>query len=284
LTMSNERVFTIEKISPSLGFASEMKMLEKFKVTCTTKTYTDNFDHNNFIIQIWTNATHKLNEDGKWHNLTLSLISNHINRYEHSIEFLPTSMGIFEFTIRAYYLKSNKTLKMIEDKDWIWAGNYGHNGKVYVMHPNNFDKLGWTTGPQYNEIYPNLFISNDAAKIGFNVVLNCAAELEFHYKVQDNIIYKKLSIADGAHNPIPPTKLQEAVAFVDEQLSKGYKVCINCRAGIGRSGSVGIAYIFYKNPLYSYETTLDKVWSCKANIYPHTGLRKTLYQLYPRTD
>ena len=60
------------------------------------------------------------------------------------------------------------------------------------------------------------------------------------------------------------------------------KVLINCRAGIGRSGSIGLAYCFYKHRQWSYQKTLDYIWHKKADIYPHAGLQESLEYLFPR--
>jgi hypothetical protein len=60
------------------------------------------------------------------------------------------------------------------------------------------------------------------------------------------------------------------------------KVLINCRAGIGRSGSVSLAYCFYKHPKWSYQQTLDYIWNSLADIYPHSHLKESLERLFPR--
>lgn len=88
---------------------------------------------------------------------------------------------------------------------------------------------------------------------------------------------------DGAQHPIPDEVLTEAIVWIEKQLQKGKeKVLVNCRSGIGRSGSVGLAYCFYKYPHWSYRQALDYVWSKKADIYPHKNLRESLERLFPR--
>lgn len=95
-------------------------------------------------------------------------------------------------------------------------------------------------------------------------------ELTLTFPPNPSIAYKKLGALDGAQHPIPDAFLLEAVNWIDKQVKTGKrKVLVNCRAGIGRSGSVSVAYCFYKNPRWSYQQTLDYIWSKKSDIYPH---------------
>jgi dual specificity MAP kinase phosphatase len=70
------------------------------------------------------------------------------------------------------------------------------------------------------------------------------------------------------------------VTWIEQQQQAGKRVLVNCRAGIGRSGSLGIAYCFFKNPEWSYEQTLEYVWSKKPDIYPHSQLQSSLERLF----
>jgi protein-tyrosine phosphatase len=70
--------------------------------------------------------------------------------------------------------------------------------------------------------------------------------------------------------------------WIDCQRVAGRKILIHCRAGIGRSGSLGIAYCFAKNPGWTYQQTLDYVWGKKPDIYPHSQLQASLETLFPR--
>jgi hypothetical protein len=98
----------------------------------------------------------------------------------------------------------------------------------------------------------------------------------------------QLGTLDGARHPISDEIVLEAVNWIDEQIKNEQikngkkKVLIHCRAGIGRSGSVGVAYCFYKNPLWNYEQTLQYIWSKKPDIYPHSGLQESLERLFSR--
>ncbi|HEY9614599.1 dual specificity protein phosphatase, partial [Allocoleopsis sp.] len=116
-----------------------------------------------------------------------------------------------------------------------------------------------------------------------DVILNMAEELTLSFPPSSNIVYKKLATSDGARHPISDTVLLEAVNWIDEQVKQGKKkVLVHCRAGIGRSGSVGLAYCFYKNSAWSYQQALQYIWSKKADIYPHHNLQESLERLFPR--
>jgi len=65
-------------------------------------------------------------------------------------------------------------------------------------------------------------------------------------------------------------------------LTKGHKVLVHCRAGIGRSGSIGMAYIYKHNRAWSYDQVRKFVWSKKPDVYPHKNLYDSLSRLFPR--
>lgn len=103
-------------------------------------------------------------------------------------------------------------------------------------------------------------------------------DLSHHPKLK----YKKIPIGDGAHHIIDDKIVEESIIWIRERLREGCKVLIMCRAGIGRSGSIGIAYLYSSHPDWTYKQTLDYIWSIKSDIYPHKGLQSSLEKLYPR--
>lgn len=116
--------------------------------------------------------------------------------------------------------------------------------------------------------------------MGFDAVLNMSAELDDFYG--SNIQYLKIGLPDGAHNAIPSSVIKEAVQWIDERVREQKKVLVHCRAGIGRSGSIGIAYLYYSNPSWTFKDTLRAVWSVKPEVYPHQSLDAALDKLYTR--
>lgn len=142
----------------------------------------------------------------------------------------------------------------------------------------------WTHGPLYTEIYPNLFIGNAMAsaialQLGFTAVLNVADNIELVFP--GGFHYHKVYIQDGSHIPIPQEQIAECVTWLDDQLRQGNKTLVHCRAGIGRSGSIAVAYVYYKTPQWSYEQIVNDIAARKPDIFPHIRLRQSLEQLYP---
>jgi len=163
------------------------------------------------------------------------------------------------------------------------------NGIIKVLLPNEYCK--WTHGPQSTEILPNLYVGNfiascQAVEFGFNAVLNMAEELDpvFNPVGKEKIIYKKLPVSDGAQNPIRSSIISQAIKWIEEQLKKGHIILVHCRAGIGRSGSIVLAYVYKTHPHLDYSQVLKFIWSKKSNIYPHRELQQTIEKLFPRKD
>jgi len=95
------------------------------------------------------------------------------------------------------------------------------------------------------------------------------------------VIYRKIAMRDGAHNPIERHLIAEAVEWLKSVDTPGAKVLVNCRAGIGRAGSVGVAFVFATNPWMTFNEAYDFVYA-KRFVYPHAGLAGILYELFPR--
>ena len=96
------------------------------------------------------------------------------------------------------------------------------------------------------------------------------------------VTYQKIPMSDGAHNPVSLEKIRDAVEWLILQNKEDNKVLVNCRAGIGRASSVGVAFVFACKTSWSYEDAYQHVFS-KRFVYPHAGLKDILYTLYPRT-
>jgi len=286
----------IISVNPPLPSNREFVMLESFTVSMIIR-YASSI--NELRPQIWTNVITKNNATGKWHALDMNLLQTETDQKTHHFRAtcILTGQGHYEFTTRVGLLKekvsnagTGETDEEDEDEDdgvecWKWAGGFGVNGRVIVHPPNN--KMPWTNGPQAVQISPCVFVGNyiaasNAVELGFSAVLNMSAELEDFYAPEDNVLYKKLGLPDGAQNPIPTEIIQAAVEWIESCVTKGCKVLVHCRAGIGRSGSISIAYLFSHNLNWSFKDTLKAVWKYKPDIYPHQDLELALLKLYPR--
>ncbi len=253
-----------------------MYMLEFFGVSVTIS---GSITLESAKVQLWTNALNKFNSEGDWHAIDLVYLQQDIEGnavFEGG--FRPTSEGDYAFTYRAMPNQNGSA--------WHWAGGFGQNGQLSVRSPSPNDR--WTQGANYVEILPRVYVGNfiaasQAEELGMDAVLNLAEELTLAHSPETGIIYKKLGTRDGALYRIADEILQRSVQWIDEQLPQGkQKILIHCRAGIGRSGSVGVAYCFAKHPDWSYDETLQYVWSRKADIYPHRHLQDSLERLFPR--
>ena len=263
-------------IQPALNSHLTLYMLETFGASIKLISQ---YSPQDLRVQLWTNTLNKFNSEGYWHALELpyhSQESQHISIFKGS--FIPTSEGNYQFTYRV-------GLKQ-QSGQWQWAGKFGENGFLRVEAPSA--QMIWTQGPSYVEILPRVYVGNfiaasKAPELKFDAVLNLAEEFLLSFPADAGIAYQQLGVLDGAEHPIPTEVLEEAIFWIEKQLQQGKKkVLINCRAGIGRSGSVGLAYCFYKYPQWSYRQTLDYVWSKKADIYPHQQLQPSLERLFPR--
>ena len=274
----------IKEIHPDLGSSRTLYMLEPFGVIVRAVPILPRYSPQNLVVEIWTNAIDKLSPEGDWHGVPVHLISSFppsTEVLEFHGSFQPTDQGWFEYTIRIGFREGKEQHPSV----WQWAGAYGQNGSLTVLPPS--PDMQWTQGPQAEEIAPGVFIGNfiaasRARDLGFHAVLNVAEELNLAFP-NGSVEYKKINLSDVAHNPISPEKILEAVSWIQQQIKKGRKICVNCRAGIGRSGSVGIAYLYASNPDWSYTDALETAWNKKPNIYPHKYLKETLESLFPRS-
>lgn len=268
----------IKELSPSLNAHLTLYMLEHFGATVKLSS---TYPAQDLKVQLWTNALNKFNSEGDWHPIDLPYQLNESNdTYVFQGSFIPTSEGNYQFTYRVGLNNGNN--------HWQWAGEFQENGYLIVEPPSPL--MNWTQGPSWIEILPNVYVGNfiaacQAEELGIDAVLNLGSELTLSFPPDSQITYKKLGALDGAKHPIDDEILLEAVNWIDEQIQQGKKkILVHCRAGIGRSGSISLAYCFYKHPLWSYQKTLQYIWSKKPDIYPHKHLQESLERLFPREN
>lgn len=276
--ISNTFTAEIIEIKPTIGSYITLYMLEYFGAAVKLRS---SHSPEHLKVQLWTNILTKYNSEGNWHAVELPFqVKESEDIYLFAGSLMPTSVGNYQFTYRIG-LKN-------DPESWQWLGDFQQNGCLNIEPPS--ESMNWTKGPNYIEIVPGVFVGNfiaasQAETLGIDAVLNLADELTINFPPDSKVIYQKINLLDGAHNPISDTLILEAVNWIDRQLERGkQKILVNCRAGIGRSGSVVTAYCFAKNPTWSYQQTLDYVWSKKPDIYPHKNLRDSLERIFPRTQ
>ena len=276
--MKENVMVQFQEIHPSLYSHLTLYMLETFGASVKLISH---YSPHDLIVQLWTNTLNKFNSEGNWHSIELSYQSSESkNTYIFAGSFTPTSEGNYQFTYRV-------GLKQ-QPEPWQWAGGWGENGYISILPPS--PEMNWTQGASYVEVMPRVYVGNfiaasNAAELGFDAVLNLAEEFVLDFSTCTNIAYKHLKLRDGAQHSIADEVISKAIAWIEKQLQQGkQKVLVNCRAGIGRSGSVVLAYCFYKHSQWSYRQTLDYIWSKKADIYPHQHLQESLECLFPREN
>lgn len=274
--MSLDKSFAdIKEIYPSLGDEKTLYMLEHLGVWVKL---TAPHPPTALRVQLWTNLLTKFNSEGSWYGLDLDYKGEESGVYLFAGSFMPTSVGNYEFTYRVG--------EGLKETEWHWIGEFGDNGRVKVEPPS--ESMQWTQGASAVEVWENVYVGNfiaasNARELGFDAVLNLAAELLVNFEEHGEIAYRKIGLLDGAHHGIPEAEMLAAIAWIEEQIERGKKILIHCRAGIGRSGSLGVAYCFRQNPQWTYQETLDYIWSKKPDIYPHKNLQATLERLFPRS-
>ena len=265
-----------KEIHPILNSVVTLYMLETFGAS--VKLVSTN-SPDEICVQLWTNTLNKFNSEGNWYPIDLLYKSTESeNTHVFGGSFTPTSKGNYQFTYRVRLKQKSRS--------WQWAGQYGENGYLSVLPPS--PKMNWTQKASYVEIMPSVYVGNfiaasNAAELGFDAVLNLAEEFILDFSVDTGIAYRHIKLKDGAQNPIDDEVISNAIAWIERQLQqRKKKVLVNCRAGIGRSGSILLAYCFYKHPHWSYKRARDYIWSKKADIYPHKHLQTSLERLFER--
>jgi protein-tyrosine phosphatase len=267
----------IINLSPNLQTHRTLYMLEHFGATLTLASVEPPA---HFIVQLWTNLRDKFNSEGQWHSINLDFTGKDTQEhYLYSGSVMPTSQGDYQFTYRIRHQD--------HPEQWQWVGGFQENGRLHIEPPS--PDMHWTQKAHCVEVYPQVYVGNfiaasQAEALEIDAVLNLAEELTLTFPETSDIAYKKLGLLDGAQHAIAHEALLEAIQWIDEQRQQGKrKILVHCRAGIGRSGSVGVAYCFSQFSHLSYGETLAEIWRKKPDIYPHSGLQNSLEMLFPRS-
>lgn len=262
---------------PALGQTLDRYMLETIHIRLTLASQ---HAPPELRVQVWTNLPTRYSSADSWYAIDLphtrSTAEGH-QQFEQDLK--PVSPGRFALTYRVGH----------RDRPYApqWLGDPDHNVRLHIAPPAS--DMDWTQGPNHVEIMPGVFVGNfisasQAETLGFDAVLNMAEELDLSLPAEGAIAYCKLSCRDGALHPIPEKTIQRAIAWIDEQLAQGkQRLLVHCRAGIGRSGSIGVAYCYRHHPDWSYQQTVDYVWRKKPDVYPHNQLEASLEKLFPRS-
>ena len=255
-----------------------MFMLEAMTYKAAVKIpYHLNVGAERLDVYSWTNQVNRHQSEGQWHRLRLTYIEQDKTDEDlhlYGVSEIITGDKDFNFT---FCLQSPSTGEV------QWCSRFGEDGFSHVEPARQYDN--WTLGPDYTHVLGAVHVGNflaatNAEECGITHVLNVADNLDMVYP-SGKVTYRKISMSDGAHNPVSIDKIRNAVEWLKLHDKTKNKVLVNCRAGIGRAGSVGVAFVFACQTSWSYEDAYQHVFS-KRFVYPHAGLREVLYTLYPR--
>jgi hypothetical protein len=172
-------------------------------------------------------------------------------------------------------------------------------GELSIAEPRANES--WTQGPMITEIDDGLFLGNAAAAAnplvpgtggkgilevhGVHAVLNATADRDpSPALLGTGIDYVQVPFQDFSHHPLDEAQLGTAVHWIRERLENGKRVFVHCHAGIGRSGSLVVAYLLlFRYPDHTYDDVVamvnDQLRSKRHGIYPHLGLPEAVNRL-----
>ncbi len=172
-------------------------------------------------------------------------------------------------------------------------------GELSIAAPRATE--AWTQGPMLTAIDESLFLGNAAAAANpvvagaggkgllevnaIQAVLNATDDRDpSPALVGTGIEYVQVPFQDFSHHPLDEAKLWTAVHWIRERITQGTPVLVHCHAGIGRSGSVAVAYLLlFRYPEKTYDEVVAMVNGRLAPkrhyIYPHLGLPESVNRL-----
>jgi len=99
-------------------------------------------------------------------------------------------------------------------------------------------------------------------------LLNCSEE---HDTNREGVEYLKIPLID--FQPINPEYIPKAVAWIKEKIVN-HGVLLHCNAGIGRSPSIAVCYLYEIG--FSFEEAVWLVKSKRPGAVPHGELRSAI--------
>jgi hypothetical protein len=158
----------------------------------------------------------------------------------------------------------------------------------------------WESGPLVLPIERGIYLGNVAAAArpeflaahDITVVLNAAEERDLRPIYHGHAMrYRHIPFKDFSHNPMAPERVWDAVRWLYEPLHAGRRALVHCHAGIGRSSSLIVSYLYLLEwPDRDFDAVVDHVRNAatiaRHYIAPHKDLADSLVRLREkhRTD
>jgi len=111
---------------------------------------------------------------------------------------------------------------------------------------------------------------NDARNLPGEItaLLNCTEE---HDTFREGLQYLKIPLID--FQPINPEYIPKAVNWIKEKIA-ARKILVHCNAGIGRSSSIVVCYLYEIG--FGFEEAVRLVKSKRPGALPHHDLRSAI--------
>ena len=103
---------------------------------------------------------------------------------------------------------------------------------------------------------------------GISALLNCSEE---HDTYREGIEYLKIPLID--FQPINPEYIPKAIAWIKEMIVN-HRILVHCNAGIGRSSSIAVCYLYEIG--FGFEEAVKLVKSKRPGAVPHRDLRSAI--------
>jgi hypothetical protein len=172
-----------------------------------------------------------------------------------------------------------------------------HQQRVRIAEPRPHEP--WTLGPMVHWVDDGLYLGNAAAAAnpkaagnigilqshGIRAVLNVAEERDPEPRLLGSgIEYHQIPFRDLSHNPMEAERIADAIDWIHEQVSRKRALMVHCHAGIGRSGSIAVAYMMlYRQPRQHFDEVVETIQSRLRSkghaICPHLDLPETIDRL-----